>query len=98
MAVRRYARTPILKNGAQYGTSETILVLRDAIKNRTISFSTRILKEGERLDILAGQLWGDSTYYWIIAACSSIGWAVQCPPGTVLNIPDNLSDVIKLVG
>jgi len=63
--------------------------IRQAVIDGNIIVNSRILKEGERLDHIAGELWGDSQAAWIIAACSGIGWWLQCPPGTVLFIPES---------
>lgn len=68
--------------------------IRNAVISGEIRTTTRILKEGERLDHIAGEVWGDSQAAWVIAACSGVGWWLQCPPGTVLSIPDSL-EVIK---
>ena len=95
--MRRYDRTNIYGSRFSYGTSYAIPIIRDGISNRTIRFKESILKENERLDIIAGKEYGDSTLYWIISAASSIGWGLQCPPGTLIIIP-NLSDVSKYLG
>lgn len=42
----------------------------------------------DRLDTLAGSIYGNAKYWWILAAASDIGWGLQAPPGTVLNIID----------
>jgi hypothetical protein len=68
--------------------------IRSAVLSGFISGETRILKDGERLDHIAGELWGDSQAAWVIAACSGIGWWLQCPPGTLLFVPDSL-DAVK---
>ena len=97
MALRRTSRTPIINGGRSYGTSESGIVIKKAIDNNEVRFTTRILRAGERLDIIAGQVYGDSNLYWIIASASAIGWPLQVPPGTIINIP-NLEDITKLVG
>ena len=66
-------------------------------QNKVIRSSTRILKEGERLDQIAGVVYGDGTLWWVIAAASGIGWAMQLPPGTRLRIPDSPSEVFGLL-
>ena len=62
-----------------------------------IKYNTRILEEGERLDQIAGAVYKDSSYWWVIAAASGIGYALQVPPGVVLRIPSNLSDVLGVL-
>jgi hypothetical protein len=62
-----------------------------------ISFETIILKEGQRLDKIAGDVYNDGRLWWIIAACSNIGWWLQVPPGTLLRIPVDLSQIAEIV-
>ena len=52
------------------------------------------MQEGERLDTIAGKIYGDSNYWWVIAAASGIGWPLQVPPGTLLRIPEDLGAVL----
>jgi hypothetical protein len=92
--MRRYDRTSTFGIKFSYGTSYAIPIIRDGIANGTIRYKESILKENDRLDIIAGKEYGDSTLYWIISAASSIGWGLQCPAGTSLKIP-NISDVSK---
>lgn len=96
MAFSRYARTPILDLGKQFGTSRSIEVLRAAVAAGTLQGREVILRGAERLDTIAGTEYGDGRYWWIIAACSNIGWGFQVPAGTILLIP-KLSDVAKLI-
>jgi hypothetical protein len=53
-----------------------------------------VLQQNQRLDTIAGDVYGNGKLWWIIAAASNIGWGLQCPAGTILLIPD-LSDVAK---
>ena len=55
------------------------------------------MKEGERLDTLANRFLGDGRLWWAIAACSQIGWGLQVPPGTIIKIPVNLSQVFGVI-
>jgi hypothetical protein len=97
MSIRRYARTPILKLGEKYGTSNVILSIRSNISAGNIRTQIYILTENERLDIIAGEQYNDSSLWWIIAAASNVGWGLQVPAGTILIIP-LLSDVQNYVG
>lgn len=96
MAFSRYERTPVLGFGNQYGTSITHVAIHDAVKSKRIAYKTVILHEAERLDQLAGKYYGNSRYWWVIAAASNIGWCLQVPPGTIINIPD-IIEVAKIV-
>lgn len=97
MPIRRYARTPILKLGEKYGTSNIILSIRSNINTGNIRTRIYISTENERLDIIAGEQYNDSSLWWIIAAASNIGWGLQVPAGTILTIP-LLNDIQAYIG
>lgn len=96
MAFSRYSRAPILKLGEQFGTSTAVSTIRDAIKAGTVKTQETVLRGAERLDTIAGSVYGDGRYWWILAAASDIGWGLQAPAGTVIVIPD-LNDIAALV-
>jgi len=95
--MRRYNPAPVLGGGTFFGTYVPGKILRDAATSGIISVRRDTLREGERLDSIAGQMYGDSRLWWIIAGCSGIGWNLQVPPGTYLLIPTNLSQIASLV-
>ncbi len=95
--MRRYASAPIMGGGTFYGTYIPSKILREAAISGRISVRQDYLREGERIDSIAGAEYGDARLWWIIAACSGIGWNLQVPPGTSLLIPNNLSQVATLV-
>ena len=97
-AVRRYRRAPKLKRGQYYGTFTPGYYIYKAVQGGKISCETYTTKQAERLDVIAGEHYGDGTLWWIIAAASGIGWNLQVPPGTYIRIPKKLSDVNKLIG
>ena len=57
-----------------------------------------VLSSSQRLDAIAGEHYGDSQYWWVIAASSGVGWGLQVPAGTVIRIPVNLQSALDLVG
>ena len=69
----------------------------NAIENNQMNYTTYILEENERLDVIAGKVYNESSYWWIIAAASGIGWGLQLPPGTFLKIPTNLEEVFGII-
>lgn len=97
MAFSRYNQAPIIDYGKQYGTSTAVSAIRSAIAANIIKTEQIYLRGAERLDTLAGVIYGDARYWWVLAAASNIGWGMQVPPGTIINIP-NLSDVSNLIG
>jgi hypothetical protein len=97
MALTRLARTPILAFGTQYGTCRAREAIQSAIASGQLAVKPMLVRGRERLDTLAGVLYGDGRYWWILAASSNIGWGLQVPPGTVINVVD-LAVVAALVG
>lgn len=97
MSIRRYSRTSVYGLNSKYGTSKAILLIRNGVNIGTIRSQQYITKENERLDIIAGQFYGDGTLWWVIAAGSGIGWGIQVPSNTKLVIPV-LEDVSQFVG
>jgi hypothetical protein len=100
MGLNRYTFAYKGKNSlgkSQVSNSNVNYKIFNAAEQRTISFSTHVLEEGERLDYLAGINYGDSGLWWVIAAASGIGYALQVPPGTLLRIPDNISEVFGVL-
>ena len=72
-------------------------VIRRSVINNTIESNTIILEEDRRLDQLSGQIYGDASYWWILAAASGIGWGLQVPAGTVILAPRDLGKVLSLI-
>lgn len=71
--------------------------IRFAVINGVIKCDTFVLEEGRRLDQISAERYGDSSYWWVIAAASGIGWALQLPPGTLIIAPRNIGDALSLV-
>ena len=97
MATSRYTLTPKVNFNFQYGTSDTIAKIGSGVAAGQISVNVIFLKELIRLDVLAGQYYGDGKYYWLIAAASNIGWCTQIPPNTRIVIPD-LQQALRYLG
>lgn len=97
MAFSRYSRAPILNYGAQFGTSAAREAIQSAIKEGRMGTKKLIIRGAERLDTIAGVVYGDGRFWWVLAAASNIGWGMQVPPGTIIRVPD-LGDVASIVG
>lgn len=95
--ISRYNRCPILNFGEQFGTSQAIQTIRAAVKDGRLKTREIVVNESQRLDTLAGSVYGDGRLWFILAAASNIGWALQCVPGTIVLVPD-LNDVSLLIG
>ena len=98
MAISRYSRNNIIAGGTRFGTARAGLVIQSAIANNQILYKRIVMRESDRLDVVAGREYEDSSLWWVIAAASKIGWNLQVPAGTVLTIPTDLSQVAVLVG
>ena len=90
--MKRYPVTSRI-DGLYYGTSKAIKVVRSLVENKKVKTKDVALREGERLDHVAYQYYGDTRLWWIIAAASNIGWGLQCPPGTYIRIPIDLGTI-----
>jgi hypothetical protein len=97
MALRRYTSSDLIAFGTQYGTGTAHARIRKAIVDGSLDYTTMTLKGFERLDTIAGKEYGDSTLWWVLAAASGIGWGLQVPPDTIINVP-NIQQVTQLVG
>ena len=98
MAVSRHRRDSVIRALTQYGTAAAAQTLYQAYRNGQLATVRYVLTGRERLDTIAGHRYGDSRLWWVIAAVSGVGWAMQCPPGTVLYIPTDMSQIRALVG
>lgn len=100
MALSRYFRTFSGKNqiGQSYiSTSNASYRINRAVESGIIDVHVHVLEQGERLDHLSGMFYGDSSYWWVIAAASGIGWGLQIPPGTFIKIPKSINDVFGVL-
>ncbi len=92
----RYSNASLIKGAKLKNSASRAFDVRAAVKNGNINFSEITLQEAQRLDILAGIYYGDSTLWWAIAAASDIGWSLQVPPGTLIRIPQE-KDLRKII-
>ena len=95
--VSRYINDDPIRGGKVRRTASAVDRIRNANRRGAFQTTERVLKEGERLDQIAGQVFGDASLWWVIAATSNIGWYLQAPPGTLLKIPLNVADVLRYV-
>jgi hypothetical protein len=91
----RYAGTSILSAGSRYGTAYAVHTIRISVSSGRLRCNEITTSGIQRLDILAGIYYNDSSLWWVLAAASNIGWGLQVPPGTLIKIPE-LDAVRKL--
>ena len=100
MALSRYTFSKSSKDTLgqnKIGISSASPRIFKAVESQSINYTVHILEEGERLDYLSGIYYGDSSFWWVLAAASGIGYALQVPPGTVIRIPTSLSEVFGVL-
>ena len=98
MPINRYKRAPKLNNGKLYGTYDTCYIISVAVASGRIPWRGHITTEAQRLDILAGDEYGDGSLWWVIAGASGIGWGLQVPAGIYLKIPTDIGSIMALLG
>jgi len=97
MSFSRYSRDGLIRGGAAYATPQGVQAIRDGIARNTVETTVQTFETGQRLDVLAGDIYGDSTLWWVIAAASNIGWGLQVPPGTRLTLPTSIDQIKELI-
>jgi hypothetical protein len=95
MGMSRYGFSKTVKGTV--GPSRASYVIYKAVKAEIVQVTYQVSEAGQRLDQVAGKMYGDASLWWIIAAASGIGWGMQVPPGVVLKIPTSPEDVITLL-
>lgn len=98
MSSSRYRKTPTVNSGKSFGTSRHSPAIFFAVQGGLLTFTTKKLLGGERLDTVAHTVYGDSGYWWIIASATGIGWPLQVPAGTLLRIPTDLNKALTMAG
>ena len=92
----RYTRSPPINKGEGKSNPRISSKIYKGVMSGKISFKARRLKQAERLDHIASQFYGNSSFWWVIAAASGIGWSMQVPPGTLVRIPTNLGQILAI--
>lgn len=97
MTISRYRNDTVIRNGSTLQTNASISRLRSAMARGLILYDERPLQDGERLDTIAYEIFGDGGLWWVIAAMSNIGWWLQVPPGTLIRTPVNVQQVASFL-
>ncbi len=96
MSISRYGFSQKIEVNGKVGIGRTQAndVIRRLCERGLLRYTTRILQEGERLDQISGEVYGDSSYWWVIASASGVGWSLQIAPGALLRIPVSIEEVL----
>ena len=93
----RYNRDSKLNRNKLLGTATATAKIRTAIRTGELAImNIFVTSDLERLDNIAGAVYGDSRLWWVLAAASDIGWGMQIPAGTLLRVVD-LGKVEELI-
>ena len=95
--MKRYNRDLRIAGG-KLQTAQAVTRIRRARDFGLLQTQQVILKSAQRLDHLAHEYLGDSRLWWVLAALSDIGWAMQLPAGTIITVPSNLAPIETIVG
>jgi len=93
----RDSRISAIRGGKCLATDDSAAKLRKAIASGTVTTKVLVVGAQTRLDQLAWQIYGDSQYWWLIAAASGIGWGLQIPEGTRVVFPANKIDALAVL-
>jgi len=94
---KRYNRDQRIAGG-KLQTAKTVTRIRSARDFQLLSTRTIVLQSAQRLDHLAHKHLGDSKLWWVLAALSDIGWAMQLPAGTIITIPVDMGPIRAIIG
>jgi len=95
--MNRYRSDRRIRGGKLLATNQSVNKIKNAVRNGTLKTKRYRVKESERLDIIAAKYLGDARLWWVLAAASSVGWGLQVPPGTLINIPTSIEKISSLV-
>lgn len=97
MALSRYTFLGNIKEGKIIASYSSMSKIYNAVETGRVECAIVVLENNQRVDQIAGSVYGDSSYWWVITAASGVGWGLQVPPGTLLRIPKNLNQIIEIL-
>lgn len=90
----RYQNINAIKNsqeGSEYFVNN---VYPDIAYTENDSYVITVL--GDRLDLLAFDFYGDTSYWWVIASANALsGDSLYLEPGSQIRIPGELSNILN---
>ena len=92
----RYTKAAPINRGEGKSNPRVSSKIYKGVLAGRISYKAQRLKQAQRLDHIAAEFYGNSSFWWIIAAASGIGWNLQVPPGTLIRIPTNLGQILSI--
>ena len=95
--MNRYRSDRRIRGGSILATNQSINRIKTAVRNKSLKVRQYTMKENDRLDLIAAEHLGDGRLWWVLAACSKIGWGLQVPPGTLIYIPTQIDKLSALL-
>lgn len=90
----RYQNIRTTKNGQEGNQFYSNNVYPDIPLTNEDSYIITVL--GDRLDLIAFDFYGDTSYWWVIASANALsGDSLYLEPGAQIRIPANLSSVLN---
>jgi hypothetical protein len=90
----RYQNINSIKNSQQGSEYFVNNIYPDIAYTENDSYVITVL--GDRLDLLAFDFYGDSSYWWVIASANSLsGDSLYLEPGSQIRIPVDLSGILN---
>ncbi len=90
----RYQNISSIKNSQQGNEYYVNNIYPDIPYTEGDSYVITVL--GDRLDLLAFDFYGDSSYWWVIASANALsGDSLYLEPGSQIRIPNDLSGILN---
>ena len=83
----RFADLPLLDVVAPDGSHRHVIALRLPRPDPGTPIGRRVLREGERVDLIAGELFGDDGLWWRLLDANPLVHPFDLKPGDALDIP-----------
>ncbi len=96
MALSRYRNVNYINEPKLARHYESIEFPDKSVFDQIPSIKIRLV-QFDRLDQLAFKHLGAGEYWWVIAMMNDIDWMYNFEAGTIIRIPVNIEDVLKLI-
>ena len=97
MAISRYDRDPLIFGGRSFGSAQSVVIIRDAVRRGQLSLKEKIMSESERLDVIAGQQYQDASLWWVIAMFNKKPTEAHFNLGETVYVPLPLEQVLRIM-
>ena len=93
MADTRYSYGHIFPNARKVESDGNVKIVRRLSSTMYPDFSTKndtmiVSQEGDRLDLLAKEFYGDTVFWFVIARANNLGkGSLVIPPGRIIRVP-----------